>query len=565
MTNQARDAASQPPRPEPHRGDRTGDRRGADQPRRPRLRYPEPPPSRQVRGAGYAEPPQAHRHHDGYRDDRHGDNRHWGERHGDERHWDERREPRGEPAAPPPTGPRKLTVTRVAAWRSRQLTRQGIAAFRRAAAADGADRSGLTALTYPTMIGYGADAAIAVALANTLFFSAATAESKTKVALYLLITVAPFALIAPVIGPLLDRLQHGRRLALAASFGGRAVLAMVMAQHFDDWLLYPAALGTMVLSRSFNVLKAAVTPRLLPPDITLTRVNSRLAMFGLTAGAVIGLMAGGVAALLGSGGALWFTVAVCLVGAWLCLRIPAWVEVTEGEVPASLRDSGPDPGGTGRRRREPLGRHVVVALWGTGTIRLLTGFLTLFVAFVVKAQNGQSAWQQVLLLGLVGAAAGVGSMAGNAIGARQHFHRPDQVVLSCVSVVLGVTVLAALLGGIGTAVLVALVASVCSALAKVCQDAVIQNDMSEASRASAFGRTETILQLSWTFGGALGVLLPPTYWLGFAVVSAVLALGTAQTVVAHRGGSLIPRFGGNRPVRTGTRPAPGAQPQQEAG
>ena len=46
---------------------------------------------------------------------------------------------------------------------------------------------------------------VAVALANTLFFAAASAESKSKVALYLLITIAPFAVIAPLIGPALDR------------------------------------------------------------------------------------------------------------------------------------------------------------------------------------------------------------------------------------------------------------------------------------------------------------------------------------------------------------------------
>ena len=88
-------------------------------------------------------------------------------------------------------------------------------AFHRAATADGADRSGLTALTYATMMTYAVDAAVAVALANTLFFAAATAESKTNVALYLAITVAPFAVVAPVIGPLLDRVQRGRRAALA--------------------------------------------------------------------------------------------------------------------------------------------------------------------------------------------------------------------------------------------------------------------------------------------------------------------------------------------------------------
>src|SRR4029079_17256341 len=126
------------------------------------------------------------------------------------------------------SGPKKLTVTRVAAFRSRELTTRGMQIFHRAATADGADRSGLTSLTYAVMANYASDAALAVALANTLFFAAATAESTDKVLLYLLITVAPLAIIAPLIGPLLDRLQSGRRFALAASFFARAVLAVIM-------------------------------------------------------------------------------------------------------------------------------------------------------------------------------------------------------------------------------------------------------------------------------------------------------------------------------------------------
>jgi MFS family permease len=457
--------------------------------------------------------------------------------------------------------PRKITVTRVAAWRSRQLTQQGIAAFRRAATADGADRSGLTALTFPVMASNAADAALAVALANTLFFSAATAESKTKVALYLLITVAPFALVAPVIGPLLDRLQRGRRLALSASFAGRALLAVVMARHFGDWLLYPAALGFLVLTRSFGLLKAAVTPRVLPPQMTLTKTNSRLAVFGLGAGFAVGVVAAGFAWAFGSGGSLWFTAAVCAVGAWLCLRIPAWVEVTEGEVPTTLlaRGDGHEPPPAGRRRREPLTRHVMVALWGNATIRMLTGFLTLFVAFVVKAQADGSAWMQVVVLGLVGTAAGLGNVAGNTIGARQHFVKPDQVILTCLVVVLGAALVATVIGSVTSAIAVGLVGSTCSSLAKVCQDAVIQRDMPEESRASAFGRTETVLQLAWTLGGALGVLLPPIYWLGFAVISALLALGLAQTALAHRGRTLLRWPQGQRPQTRrlfGRRPVP---------
>jgi MFS family permease len=438
---------------------------------------------------------------------------------------------------PTPRMPRKLTVTRVAALRSREITQGGIRAFRRAATADGADRSGLTALTYATMMTYAVDAAVAVALANTLFFAAATAESKANVALYLVITVAPFAIVAPVIGPLLDRLQRGRRAALAVSFAGRAVLAVVMAFNYDNWLLYPAALGVLVLSKSFSVLKAAVTPRVLPRTITLVTTNSRLTAFGLVAGAVFGGIAAGVAWRWGSPGALLYTAALAVAGTLLCLRIPRWVESTAGEVPAALRS-------TVRGRRRPMGRGVAVALWGNAAIRVLTGFLTLFVAFVVRAQSEADPARQLFLIGIIGAAAGIGSFAGNAVGSRRRFGRSDVVVECCIGASVAVAAVAAVLPGIATAALVGLVGAAASALAKVCLDAVIQRDLPEESRASAFGRSETVLQLAWVFGGALGVLLPhSTFWIGFAVVAGVVALTGVQTVLVSKGRSILPFLG----------------------
>src|SRR4029078_12653888 len=113
----------------------------------------------------------------------------------------------------------------------------------RAATAEGADKSGLTALTWPVVANFAVDAAMAVALANTLFFAAASGESKGKVALYLLITIAPFAVIAPLIGPALDRLQHGRRVALAMSFMLSTALAGGSVGDFEG------ATGGVPLSR----------------------------------------------------------------------------------------------------------------------------------------------------------------------------------------------------------------------------------------------------------------------------------------------------------------------------
>ena len=317
----------------------------------------------------------------------------------------------------------KVTVTRAAAQRSREMGSKMYGLVHRAATADGADKSGLTALTWPVVANFAVDAAMAVALANTLFFAAASGESKSKVALYLLITIAPFAVIAPLIGPALDRLQHGRRVALATSFALRTVLVVVLIANYDSatgsfpsWVLYPCALGMMVLSKSFSVLRSAVTPRVLPPTIDLVRVNSRLTTFGLLGGTMIG---GGIAAACEWGfhlfqmpGALYVVVAGTVAGAVLAMRIPKWVEVTEGEVPATLSYHG----GSGEMRghpemhratdkaRQPLGRNIITALWGNCTVKVMVGFLFLYPAFVAKAHDA-SGWEQLRILGLIGAAA----------------------------------------------------------------------------------------------------------------------------------------------------------------
>ncbi len=431
-------------------------------------------------------------------------------------------------------------MTRVAAFRSRELTTRGVQIFQRAATADGADMSGLTHLTYAVMGNYAVDAALAVALANTLFFAAATAESTSKVLLYLMITVAPFAVIAPLIGPALDRLQHGRRIALATSSFARAVLAVVMALNFDSWILYPCALGMLVLSKSFGVLKAAVTPRVLPPDITLVKTNSRLTVFGLLAGGVAGALAAGLSWAFGSTGALVLTALLSIVGGWLCLKIPAWVESTEGEIPVD---------GVVTPFKQAFPVSVTTTLWANGVIRVETGFLALFIAFVIKSEYaGSSGFSQLLLLGLVGLAAGVGGFVGNGLGARLPLSRPETVSLLALAGTAAATLVAVLAPGLTTAAVVGLVGSTASSLAKVCLDSVIQRELPEVSRASAFGVSETVLQLSWVFGGVVGLLIggvwsfghERVYSIGFGVITVLLILGLIQTWFVRSGRSMLP-------------------------
>jgi MFS family permease len=490
-------------------------------------------------------------------------------------------EPAREYSDPPPnvgTGAgQKVTVTRAAAQRSREMGSKMYGLVHRAATADGADKSGLTALTWPVVANLAVDAAMAVALANTLFFAAASGESKSKVALYLLITIAPFAVIAPLIGPALDRLQHGRRVALATSFMLRTVLAVVLIANFDgatgsfpSWVLYPCALGMMVLSKSFSVLRSAVTPRVLPPTIDLVRVNSRLTMFGLLGGTMVG---GAIAVgaewafnLVHMPGALYVVVAATVAGAALSMRIPKWVEVTAGEVPATLSYHGrsgklrryPDqhkPSGTAR---QPLGRNIITALWGNCTIKVMVGFLFLYPAFVAKSHDA-SGWEQLRILGLLGGAAVIGNVAGNFTSARLKLGHPAKLVVRCTIAVTAGALATAVTGSLFVAAAATLVTSGASAIAKASLDASLQDDLPEKSRASAFGRSESLLQLAWVAGGATGVLIYTDLWVGFTTITAVLILGLAQTLVSYRGESLIPGLGGNRPVlaeQEGGRPAP---------
>src|SRR5215831_18615609 len=129
--------------------------------------------------------------------------------------------------------------------------------------ASGARRTGLSNLIELTAAGSVGDAFVAVALAGTLFFNASVSQARSQVAIALLVTMAPFAVLAPLIGPMLDRVQQGRRFILAGTLF-----------YHDSVTLLPAAFGVLVLQKAYGVTRSAITPRLLPREITLVTANA---------------------------------------------------------------------------------------------------------------------------------------------------------------------------------------------------------------------------------------------------------------------------------------------------
>src|SRR5690606_23235425 len=130
------------------------------------------------------------------------------------------------------------------------------------------------------------DTLVALALAGSLFFSIDPSAARWRVGLYLLLTMAPFAVVAPLIGPALDRAAGGRRMMVILSGALRAGVALLMIRHLESLLLFPEAFTMLVLGKGYHVAKSAMVPGTVRTDDELVEANSKLSLLSGIAGAV---------------------------------------------------------------------------------------------------------------------------------------------------------------------------------------------------------------------------------------------------------------------------------------
>ncbi len=434
-------------------------------------------------------------------------------------------------------------ISRAAAGRSRAAGR-GVRAvtrwLRSRTRADGAGSSGLAQLLELQAVQSAGDALVAVSLAGTLFFGVPVGEARGKVALYLLLTMAPFAVLAPVIGPALDRVRRGRRVAMAATLLGRALLAWAMARALvtaNPFTLYPAAFGVLVLSKAYAVSRGAVIPRVLPPSIGLVRANARLTLAGLLVATVAAGLGAGVSALFGPAWTLRLAAAVFLGASFLAFLLPAHVDAVEEP---GVGSPPPGPVTAARlvaRLRSGVGPVVATAMGSAAATRALGGFLTLFLAFLVRT-HPLGGLPGGPALGLIIVAAAAGGLVGTGLGARLPNRRPEGLVLVAAGAAMLACAAGALLFGLVAVTVVAMVAGLAQSLSKLALDALIQREVPEAVRSSVFARSETTLQLAWVLGGAVGIVLPLNGRLGLGLAALALA---AAFVGALRGVRRQPR------------------------
>ncbi|MFK4086810.1 MFS transporter [Kribbella sp. NPDC020789] len=417
--------------------------------------------------------------------------------------------------------------------------------------AQGARESGLSRLIELGAVNAAGDTAFAVSLAGTVFFTVPSDQARDRVALFLLLTMAPFALMAPLVGPILDRFRHGRRWAIGATLGARGFLVWGLAGSITDsssvWL-YPAALGCLVASKAYGVTRASAVPRLLPKEITLVTANSRISLAGV-AGATIGAGIAGAFAAIGPQWSLRWAAVVYLVGLILAIRLPAAVDSPAGEEVT---------GTAGREMR----RKAVTAAVARGIrcnlgLRFVSGFLTMYLAFLLR-DHPLAGINGTVAAGAVVAAAGIGNSLGTLAGSLLKARKPEAVVLVVLLADAAIAVLVAIFYGFPLLIALGLIAGSCSSLGKLSLDAMIQRDVPESVRTSVFARSETVLQLSWVIGGGCGIVLPLIPRLGFGFLAAVLLV--AVFLVLRMRPSSVPGVGG-RPPRA---PRPPAGPTKRA-
>lgn len=396
----------------------------------------------------------------------------------------------------------------------------------------GAARTGLSRLIGLELLNSAADAAVAVALAGTIFFQTPTAQARPQVARFLALTMAPLAILAPFIGPFLDRFRHGRRWAFAITAALRAFLAWVLADQLTgsehggtQVLLFVCALGVLVANKAYAVSRAAAVPRLLPFELTLVSANARIAIAN-----VIGLaIGGGLGAALVKIGQPWplrLAFVIFIAATVLSSLLPARVDSTRGENDIGFafwhfwRRDDLDPHRQLRRFRSMTAKLQRVLLATMGA-RLMTGFLTFFLAFLFRL-HPIGGLPTLLALAIVVVASGAGSAVGTVAGNLLRNKRPEAIAVTVLALDAGVAVLTTLLYGSVTVVLMGFVAGLSSRLARLGYDTLVQSDVAESVRTSVFGRSEAVFQMVWVIGGFIGIGLPLIPRLGFGLIGGLL-------------------------------------------
>lgn len=358
------------------------------------------------------------------------------------------------------------------------------------------------------------DALVTIALANSLFFDLDPNDARWKVFLYLALTMAPLALVAPFIGPFLDRSHGGRRWMIVGAHLGRALVCLVMLNDLDSLLLFPEAFTVLALGKAYGVARSAVVPTVVRSDDELVEANSKLQLLSGLAAPLAAIPAGLAFALAGSPGVLAVAMLSYVVAMLAALRVPA---TQVAQAPATEAETA-----------ELRGIGVILASSAMGLIRGIVGFLTFLLLFSLREDP---TWHMGVVLALTGAGMLVGSVVAPAL--RRAMSEERMLMASLAAAVVVGLVTARYDGLAGGAVMAATVAVV-STCGKLGFDSLVQRDAPDANRGRSFARFEVRFQLVWVLGAVVPVLVTIPQQVGSVFIAGTAAFALFSYVAGQR-------------------------------
>jgi MFS family permease len=442
----------------------------------------------------------------------------------------------------------------------------------RVTGAQGAGRTGLATLIEMTATSGAADAFVTVALAGTIFFSTSVDQARGRVVLFLVVTMAPFAVLAPFIGPALDRIQQGRRFVLAGTMLARGLLCFAMSANVASSVtLLPAAFGILVLQKAGGVVKASVTPRLLPAEITLVTANARSGLISIVASTVAAGLAAGVQYTGGAAWTLRVGTLIYLAAMVLALRLPEQVDAPlpaaappppRPQPPPPYQYPAPDgrqsdtlplepaalpPGSNsdvnGHRRRwrtlASVGPVVAEAMTVNAVLRAFSGYILFLLAFLLRSVQFGTPHHPVshnFALGALAAGLTLGSLTSMILGSFFKGRRPHVIMFTVLGIAPVVAVICAWSFNLWSVVAIEFTAIFCASLAKLGQDSIVQREIGDEIRSSTFAVSETLNQVANVAGGLAGVLVSmlDNGQAGLAIAAAGLTVAFFALVARRR-------------------------------
>ena len=407
--------------------------------------------------------------------------------------------------------------------------------------------------------GAASDAAIAVTLAGSIFFSISPDDSRGRVALYLALTMAPFAIVAPLLGPAIDRAKGGRRWMILGTAAGRAIVAFLMISNIDTLWLFPLAFTILVLQKAYSVAKSAVVPAMVRSEGDLVSANSRLALISAVSG-MAGAALSGVFSLIGGPS---FAAAIAMVGfittTVLATQVPRTVVAAE---PAKERE-----------REELRDSQIVLAAYATAILRGIVGFVTFLLAFEFRggkegldistdgsAAGGMTATDRGIDItgdpaapawhfGVVLLAAGIGALLGARIAPSLRERTAEERMLQSSLAAVGLAALFAAFSFdlFGAAVLSFFVAAG-AATGKLAFDSLVQREAPDANYGRSFARFEARFQGAWVIGAFIPAVIPLNLAVGGVGVAAASIFALASYLIGKPAHSAV-SFPTKRPTK----------------